>query len=144
MGCQVLQETMMKRSLTTPTVLLLLTLISAPSDALQPAPPSVVKSSVMRADNSIASQFQRDTKATRGLFGTPTMQITFDDDSVLLFDLVQLAPHPRYSRLGSKAERAMRSVRNFDLSPEGFTITFADGSTSHFDLSRSVSTKLAN
>ena len=94
--------------------------------------------------DSTARQFQRDMARARGLSGASTMEITFNDGSVLLFDLVRSAPNPRYKPQGSKAQAFMQHAKNFDLTSDGFTITFADGSTTQFDLGKSASAKREN
>lgn len=92
-------------------------------------------------DGSIAHQFEHQMRGARGMAGTATMGIVFDDDSLLLFDLVHAAPKPRYKPQGSKAQRFMQHVKNIDLSSAGFTLTFTDGSSASFDLGKSVSTQ---
>ena len=93
---------------------------------------------------SIAQRFQVEMRDARGIAGTATMGITFDDGSVLTFDLVHAAPNPRARPPGSKAQRFMQEVKKFDLSSDGFILTFADGSTTHFDLSNLISSRRAN
>ena len=128
----------MKRRLFLPGLWVSIALVGASTYSHSQVATTEMSPSAPRAD-SMARQFQRDMAGARGLSGASTMEITFNDNSVLLFDLVRSAPNPRYRPQGSKAQEFMRHVKNLDLTSEGFTFTFADGSTTSFDLGKSIS-----
>ena len=128
----------MKRRLFLPGLWITIVLVGA-STYSHSQVASAERSPTAPREASIAHQFQRDMAGARGLSGASTMEITFNDNSVLLFDLVRSAPNPRYRPQGSKAQEFMRQVKNLDLTSEGFTFTFADGSTTSFDLGKSIS-----